>query len=380
MSSLKYIKLLLLIVVPFLANLAFAQAPIKTNATSMFLIDLDSNEVMFSKNSNERFTPASLTKLMTSYILFDNIKNNFVKLDDLVTISENAWRMKGSRSFLEVRSKVTIETLLKGLIVQSGNDAAVAIAEHIAGSESNFAEIMNDTAKSLGMLDSNFVNASGWPHSNQFSTVRDIATLASAIIKNFPQFYSYYNIRAFSHNNISQKNRNPLLYMNIGADGIKTGYTEESGYSLAASAVKNNRRILTVLTGLNSEAERAREGARIVRIAFSDWQQINSYKVGDNVASIPVIGSDVKSINITVEKDAIFLIPKVIRSKVKLQISYQSPIIAPITKGQNLGSLTLSMPDGKDKIINLVATQDATNLGLIDRVIDNVNFILFGYG
>jgi D-alanyl-D-alanine carboxypeptidase (penicillin-binding protein 5/6) len=367
-----------ILIVCFLPSALFAQTPISTSAEQMILIDLNTQTIMAEKNADERIFPASLTKLMTSYILFQHISQEFVNLHDTVLVSKNAWQMKGSRSFLEVGKTASIETLLKGLIVQSGNDAAVAIAEGIAGSEDQFSFLMNDNAAALGMNNTHFLNASGWPHLNHYSTVRDMSILASDLIRNFPSFYSYYSIPAYTHNKITQKNRNPLLSLNIGVDGLKTGFTEESGYALVASAQRKGRRILLILSGLKSKTERKREGARIIRAAFSEWLHINAYQPGDKIVEIPVLGGIEENVYATTEKSATFLIPRVLRTKVKLQLVYDLPLSAPITLGQKVGEIQLHQPGADTKIIPLVSSQNIPSSGILSRISDNLRFILFG--
>ena len=355
-----------------------AQTPVNTTASNMILIDMDSGVTLSEKNAEQTFAPASLTKMMTAYILFSNINEGFISLEDTTVVSENAWKMKGSRSFLDVNKPVSFETLAKGLIVQSGNDAAVAIAEAIAGNETSFAAIMNDTALSLGMYDTNFVNASGWPHTQHYSTVSDIAKLATALIHDFPEFYAYYKIPNFTHNEIKQSNRNPLLYMNLGADGVKTGYTEKSGYALVASAIQRDRRVLLVISGLNSKAERAKESARIVRWAFSEWQQIRAYEVGENIAEIGVLGSDIDTVYATVNEPVIFLIPRVERSKIKLRLVYDEPLKAPVQQGDDVGRIELVRPNNTTISMPLIAANAATDGGIFARVRDNLHYILTG--
>ena len=241
--------------------LAAAVSPPEVNAEGHLLIDLLSGQVLAENNADARLEPASLTKIMTAHLVFHEIEAGRVRLEDLVTISEKAWKMGGSRMFIEVGKQVSVEDLLKGLIIQSGNDAAVALAEHIAGSEDAFAELMNKESARLGATNTHFVNASGMPHENHYTTARDIAKISQATIVEYPEFYKWYAIKEYTFNDITQKNRNSLLWQDKSVDGVKTGHTEAAGYCLVASAVRDGTRLLSVIMGTESIAARTKESS-----------------------------------------------------------------------------------------------------------------------
>ena len=261
---------------------------ITTSAKQLLVIDLNTRTALVAKAANERMYPASMTKVMTAYLVFEHLKTGFIDMDSKFNVSYKAQQMGGSRMFLEYGTQVKVRDLLYGLIVQSGNDAAVVLSEGIAGSEDEFAKLMNSKAKELGMNNSNFLNASGWPDENHYVTAFDLAVLAKHIIEDFPEFYPLYSERTYTYNNIKQNNRNPLLWQDLGVDGLKTGFTEASGYGLLASAKEGERRMIMVINGMSSQRVRSRESNRVLRWAFTAWDNIRLYNAGQAIGRLPV--------------------------------------------------------------------------------------------
>lgn len=307
-------------------------------------MDYDTKMVLFEKNADERMPTSSMSKVVTMYAVLDAIKNGKLTRDAVLTVSEKAWRMGGSKMFVEVGKQVKVEDLMRGVIIQSGNDATVVLAEGIAGTEEAFAGILNAEARRLGMANSHFVNASGWPDPEHYSTARDLATLAWHTINDFPDEYHYYAEKEFTFHNIKQPNRNPLLYRNIGADGIKTGHTEEGGYGLMASGTISGRRVITVLNGMDSEAMRAQEGARLLEWGLKAFENITLFKVGAEVDAARVVLGKKDTVSLTVEKDMMVTLPLSVKNDLKVQVVYDGPLEAPLLKGQKVGVIRAEVP------------------------------------
>lgn len=319
-------------------------APPKLNANSWILLDAGSGQVLVEHDANKRIEPASITKVMTSYIVYDALKQGLISLDDEVTISEKAWRMKGSRMFVEVNKRVNLHDLIKGMVIQSGNDAAVALAEHVAGSEEAFATRMNEMAVRLGMTDSHFVNATGWPHAEHYTTASDIAKLSRALIHNFPDYYAEYATKEFEYNNIKQPNRNRLLWKDSSVDGIKTGHTEAAGYCLAASAKRNGMRLIAVVMGAKSDKERAGYSETLLNYGFRYYESHTLYKAGVPLRSIKVWKGAEDTVGIAPVDDVSVTIQR--GQYAKLQPSLQnivSPLLAPIQQGQVLAEIHVKL-------------------------------------
>jgi len=278
-------------------GIVFAPAPtraIESAARQIILLDDVTGTVMLDKASNETMFPASMSKLMTLYVLFERLADGEIALDDTFRVSEKAWRMGGSKMFVEVNSRVSVNDLLRGIIVQSGNDACVVVAEGLAGSEDEFASVMNQTAKKIGLTGSHFVNSTGWPHPEHVTTASDLATLSRLIIREFPQFYGIFSEKSFTFNGIKQGNRNPLLYKYSGADGLKTGHTEASGYGLVASAKRDGRRLILVINGLTSVKERSAESERLLDYGFREFNNYKLFKAGDEIDTLSVwLGNEI---------------------------------------------------------------------------------------
>ena len=282
--------------------LAAAVSPPEVNAEGHLLIDLLSGQVLAENNADARLEPASLTKIMTAHLVFHEIEAGRVRLEDLVTISEKAWKMGGSRMFIEVGKQVSVEDLLKGLIIQSGNDAAVALAEHIAGSEDAFAELMNKESARLGATNTHFVNASGMPHENHYTTARDIAKISQATIVEYPEFYKWYAIKEYTFNDITQKNRNSLLWQDKSVDGVKTGHTEAAGYCLVASAVRDGTRLLSVIMGTESIAARTKESSKLLNYGFRFFETRKILSAGKPLRNVRIWKGDADDVAVGVHR------------------------------------------------------------------------------
>lgn len=356
---------------------------IETNAREAVVLDATTGRVLFEKNAEQRMPPASMSKLMTIYMVFSRLRDGSLSLEDTFRVSENAWRRGGAKSgsstmFLEPNKRVDVESLLRGIIVQSGNDACIVVAEGIAGSEPAFAEAMTIKAKEIGLTDSNFANATGWPDPDQYMTAKDLAHLALRTIEDFPEFYHYYSETEFTYNDIRQRNRNPLLYKGIGADGLKTGHTEEAGYGLTASAVRNGRRVVAVLNGLESKKDRSTESERLIDWAFREFNNYALFKSGDVVSDAEVWLGAAGRVPLKITQDVLITLPRKVRKDMTVKVRYESPIPAPIIAGAPLAELVVSAPGEQDLTIPLVAGADVEALGLIGRLGAAIDFLIWG--
>jgi D-alanyl-D-alanine carboxypeptidase (penicillin-binding protein 5/6) len=351
---------------------------IDTAARNAFIIDYRTGAVLLDKASDERMPPASMSKIMTAYVVFTYLKEGKARLDDELPVSERAWRMGGSKMFVALGSRVKIEDLIRGMVVQSGNDACIVLAEGLAGSEEAFAEVMNKKAKEIGLTGSNFTNSTGWPDPNHYTTARDLATLSKRIITDFPEYYHYDAEKEFTYNGIKQGNRNPLLYKDIGADGLKTGHTDEAGYCLTASVMRENRRIIMVVTGFKSMKERSQESERLIEWAYREFGSYTLFKAGETVEEADVwLGANAK-VPLTTVHDAVFSVPRRFRKDMKVTVVYDKPVPAPIEKGRRLGKLVVSVPEMQPQEYELVAAQPVERLGALGRVGAAVSYMLFG--
>ena len=351
---------------------------ITTPAKQVVIYDHEADEILFEKNSNNFMKPASMAKVMTSYIVFDKIKDKSLKMSDTFLVSEQAWKMGGSRTFLELNSNVSIRDLLLGLIVQSGNDAAVVLAEGISGDEEAFAREMNRYAKLLGMQNTYFANSTGWPHPNLETTAQDLVILSKKLIEDFPDLYKLFEEKIFTYNNIKQSNRNPLLYTMSGADGLKTGHTMESGYGLIGSVKRNNRRVTIIINGLNSKKQRTFESKRLFNIVFRETKLLSLFKNQNSLVKADVWLGNESKVDLIAEKPFKKIITPIEYNKTKIQLEWMNPLPAPITKGQTLGSILISIP-GKSAIKeNLIATKDIDKMPSFLRIKSIVKFLLYG--
>lgn len=379
---------------PAIALLAFAgiaifasthahAADIETKAREAILLDPTTSTVILNKSGDESMPPASMSKQMTVYMLFESLKDGRVSLDDKFRVSENAWRKGGAGSggstmFLPPNSEVRVEDLIRGIIVQSGNDACIVVAENLAGSEEAFARRMTDKALELGMKNSNFVNSTGWPDPEHRTTARDLAVLAKRTIHDFPEYFHYYAEKEFTYNKIRQANRNPLMYGYAGADGMKTGHTEEAGYGLTGTAMQDGRRLIVVVNGLESSKDRASEGAKLLDWGFREFGNYALFKSGDTVDTAPVWLGATPTVGLKIAQDIHLTMTKKDRRAMKVTVRYQSPVPAPIHAGQQIGMLTIEAPDFKTIEAPLLASQDIAQLGIIGRLGAALEFLLWG--
>ena len=351
-----------------------------TSAKQAFLIDFDTNQVLFEKDADVLMPPASMSKIMTAYLAFEEIKNGRLSLDDKILISENAWRKGGSKMFVKVNDEVKVSDILRGIIVQSGNDAAIALAEHLQGSEAAYADKMTKKARELGLKKANFKNATGWPDEEHKITARELGLLAQLTIKNFPDLYPIYAEKTFTFNNIKQGNRNPLLYDGSGSDGLKTGRTRAAGYGLTASVSKAGRRLIMVLNGMKSSGERKRESRKLLEWGFREYDNYNLFQKEEIVTEIDVwLGKD-KRLSARVNEEIKLTVRRLDSSKVKTTVHYEEPVSAPIKKGQIVGKLKISVPDQGIREYPLFAMQDVEKLGAFGRIAAAFNYLVWGAG
>src|SRR5271167_2914818 len=351
---------------------------IETQAKHALILEVETGAVLLNKGVDERIPPASMSKIMTAYIVFGMLKEGRAKLTDELPVSERAWRLQGSKMFVPIGGRISIDDLLKGVIIQSGNDACLVLAEGLAGSEEAFVELMNQKAKEIGLKDSHFANVSGLPDPDHWMTARDLATLALHTIKDFPEYYHYYSEMDYEFNNIKQGNRNPLLYKNVGADGLKTGHTEEAGYSLTASVVRENRRIILVLSGLPTMKARAQESERLIEWAFREFNDYRLFAAGDKVDDGEVwLGAEPK-VPLSVSEDFVVTLPRKARKDMKVTIDYDRPIPAPIEKGEKLGKVVVSAPDVPPVEAPLIAAASVERMNPLGRIATLAGYLVWG--
>jgi serine-type D-Ala-D-Ala carboxypeptidase (penicillin-binding protein 5/6) len=360
------------------APLAYAD-PIETNAQHVYIVDFQTKSVIYDKMGEEKLFPASMSKLMTAYMLFDALKRGDVKLTNTFHVSQKAWATQGSKMFVDIDSDVKIEDLIRGMVIQSGNDACVVIAEGLAGSEEAFADRMNEKAKEIGLTGSNFRNSTGWPDPDHYMTAKDLSVLATRLITDFPEYYHFYSEKEFTWHDIKQGNRNPLLYRTgSGVDGLKTGHTEEAGFGLTASAIRDGRRIVMVVQGLTGMQERADEAGQLLDWAFRETGNFTVVTKGSVLAEAPVEYGETKTVPLTVAQDLTLTLPRADRQKVTAKAVVPTPIMAPVAAGQELGKLIVSAPNMPDYTISLVAAQDVPKVGVGGRIAINLQRLVFG--
>ncbi|MBL8415871.1 MAG: D-alanyl-D-alanine carboxypeptidase [Propionivibrio sp.] len=366
----------LLLVLLLLPVLAFAQqmpTPPALAAKSWLLIETASGQELASQAPDERIEPASLTKLMTAYLTFSALKQGTIKIDQMVTVSEKAWKAQGSRMFIQVDTQVKVEDLIKGMIVQSGNDACVALSEAIAGSEDNFAQMMNREAQRLGMKATSFRNSAGMPDPQHYTTARDLAILAGALIRDFPEDYAkYYSLKEFRYNNITQPNRNRLLWLDPTVDGVKTGHTEGAGYCLISSSKRGQRRLLSVVLGTASDGVRAQESLKLLNFGFQFYDAVQLYAKDQAVSNLKIWKGTEKTLKAGFTSDFILAVPKGYAPRIKTELVSQQPLMAPVTQGQVVGTMKVSL-DGKPfGDYPVVAIEGVPVTNIFGRAIDSV--------
>tara|TARA_S200000501_G_C20836356_1_gene749550 strand:+ start:582 stop:1613 length:1032 start_codon:yes stop_codon:yes gene_type:complete len=341
---------------------------------------METKEILLEKNADEPMHPASMSKIMTVYLAFEAIKKGYLKLDDTIPISEDAWRKGGSRMFLKLNSQVKVSDILRGIIVQSGNDAAIALAEHLEGSEEAFAEKMTLKAKELGLQNSTFKNATGWPNPDHLMTARDLSELAILTIKRFPKLYSIYSETNFTHNKIKQGNRNPLLYKDMGADGLKTGRTKAAGYGLTASVERAGRRLVLVINGLSSARKRTIESQRVIEWGFREYVNHKVYDANDSVTDIDVWLGEATTVSALIESELLLTLKRSDQQKLKMIVNYDEPLTAPISKGQKVGTLTIQISQDKVLTYPLVSSIGVDRLNPFRRILAAINYLVWGSG
>lgn len=332
-------------------------APPQVAAKNYMLIDFSSGQILAEKNADVQVEPASITKLMTAYVIYKELSSGRLELDEKVTISEKAWRMGGSRMYVEVNSKVSVEDLLKGLIIQSGNDASVALAEHIAGSESAFVAMMNQYAAELGMNNTNYMNSTGWPNSSHLTSARDIATLSAAIIKEFPDHYTRYSEKTYTYNNIKQYNRNKLLWRDNSVDGLKTGHTDSAGYCLVSSAKRSDMRLVSVVLGTKSEKARANVSQSLLNYGFRFYETHKLYSAGDALHQSRIWRGEIDQVSLGIAADLHITIPRGSYKRLEPSMDVDASIEAPVEKGAQLGVVRIMLNEEELSTAPLVALE-----------------------
>ncbi len=358
-------------------------APPQVAAKAYLLIDVVTGEVLIEENADEQLPPASLTKMMTAYIVSDEIARGKLKETDLVLISDDAWKRGGTSSgsstmFLVPRSEVPVIDLLKGVIVQSGNDASIALAQHLAGSEDAFADVMNQYAQILGMNSTHFVNATGWPAKDHLTTARDLATLARAVINDHPEHYEIYSEKYFTYNGINQPNRNRLLHRDSSVDGLKTGHTKTAGFCLVASAKKEGMRLVSVVLGAKSDEARAIESQKLLAYGFRYFQTHTLYSKGQELSRNKVWKGQQNEVGIGIAEQAVVTIPRGAKDNLKAEMRVDTQIEAPITAGQTLGELVVTLDDKEIYKSDLVALNAVEQAGFFARLWDSIVIFING--
>ena len=349
---------------------------IDTKAESAVVLDVNSNTILFEKNPEIKQGPASMSKLMLIYMVFERLQNNTLSLDQEFLVSKKAWKYGGSKMFVKVGDMVSVNDLLKGIIVQSGNDACIVLAEGLSGSEENMVEEMNDKGIEIGLTGSNFTNTTGWPHQDHYMTLKDIAHLSKLIINKFPEYYYMFSINEFTYNDIRQFNRNKLISID-GYDGLKTGRTTQSGFGIAASSKKNDRRIISVVNGLNSDKERINETKKLVNWSFREFITLDLYEAGDTIQSAKVWLGKEPFVPLVLNDDFFITIKKKNIDKYKIKLIYETPIISPIKKGDKVAELHLIEGDST-KFKDIYAGKNIDKISRFYRSFSIVNYLLFG--
>ncbi len=362
---------------PIFVGAAQVAPPPSLAVKSYLLQDFNSGNLIVSHQKDARIEPASLTKIMTAYVVFEAIKQGHLKLDQNLPVSEKAWKVEGSKMFIEPNRPVTVDELLHGMIIQSGNDASIALAESVAGAEEQFAVMMNKQGKKLGLSNTNFVNATGLPDPSHYTTANDLALLANALIRDFPEEYRrLYSVKEYTYNKITQPNRNRLLWLDTNIDGMKTGHTNSAGYCLIASSKRGNTRLISVILGAESEAMRASESQKLLNYGFQFYESTLVYKQAQTINTLRVYKGQDKTVAASLNKNYYLTLPKGDYARVKANMTSQQPLIAPIKSGQVIGKITFSL-DGK--VISerpLVASKAVEVAGLFGRLLDTIKLLM----
>ncbi len=363
----------------FMFTAISAACAIETQAPQAYLVDFDTGVVLFEKNAEQKMAPSSMTKIMTAHLIFKRLKSGDIKLGDMLHVSENAWKMEGSKTFVQINSRVSVEDLLTGVIVQSGNDASIVLAEGLAGTEAAFAEEMTRQAHKDGALNTTFFNATGWPAEGHESTAKDLALMAERTIRDFPEEYAkYYSLKDFTYNNIKQGNRNTLLYKDMGADGMKTGHTDAGGYGIVATAKQGDRRLILVVNGLPSSKARDQEATALLNWGFSHFKNYKIFSKGDVVEVADVWGGEGNSVELISSEDIILTLPRDQRKDLSVKVAYDSPLAAPIKSGDPLGTLEVTIPGKGVRNVPLHAAKDVGQASFFQRINNSIRYLLWG--
>lgn len=375
MRKIFLIIFLLAAALPFSAH---AQQALETAAREAILMDAETGAVLFEKNADTLMHPASMSKLMTIAMLFDKLAEGSVKMEDTFPVSESAWSIQGSKMFVELGSRIPVQDLLRGIIVQSGNDACVVVAEGIGGDEQNFARMMTERARQIGMTHAEFRNASGWPHPEHLMTARDLATLARYLVTTHKQYYSIFSEIDFTWHGIKQGNRNPLLYSYPGADGLKTGHTEEAGYGLTGSAERNGRRLIVVVTGLESDKRRGIEAERLLTLGFNEFESYKLMSAGQKIEDAAVWLGEADKVPVVAAKDVRVTLPRAARKSLQAKLVYQTPLAAPVTEGAEVGTVTFTADGMQPITVPVMAGGSVPKLGFFGKIPAAFNYLLWG--
>ena len=371
-------KLTPILVAALLALSIPAAQAFETSAQHVYIMDYDTGAVLVDKGGEERIPTASMSKMMTAYVVFEELKQGHIQLDTEFSVSEKAWRTQGSKMFVPINGRVKVEDLIRGMVIQSGNDACIVLAEGVAGSEDAFVKMMNEEAPKLGLKDSHFANVTGLPDPDHYMTAHDLATLGAHLIKDFPEYYHYFSEIDFTYNNIKQGNRNPLLYKSSGADGIKTGHTDEAGFGLTASVKRGDRHIIMVATGLTSMKGRSQEAENIVDRAFSEFQNFKIVKPGEELDQADVWLGEKTKVPLVTADGLTVTMSRTARKEMKVSLSYDGPIKAPVQAGQQIGTLTVTAPDTPTQTVAVVAGDSVEKLGHMSRIGAALSYMVWG--
>jgi D-alanyl-D-alanine carboxypeptidase (penicillin-binding protein 5/6) len=373
-----YPTLLSLLAVLLLGGFVPRAEAFETSAHAAFLIDLQSGQQLYAKNADRALPPASMSKLMTVLMVFERLADGSLSLDDTFPVSEKAWRMGGSKMFVEVGSRVRVGDLLHGIIVQSGNDACIVVAEALGGTEEAFSDQMTRRARELGLTNSTFKNASGWPEPGHLMSARDLAKLAAIIIEVYPQYYKIFGEKEFTYSNIRQYTRNPLLYQEIGADGLKTGHTEEAGYGLTASAMRDGRRLVMVLAGLEGAGDRARESERLLDYGFRNFKNYQLFARGSAVDQADVWLGSTGTVPLIIQEDIWVSLTPEERRELEVKVVYDGPIPAPVADGSQVAELEITAPGLEARRIPLLAGATVQAASMFGRVTSAIGYLIWG--
>lgn len=360
----------------FSSHVSYADINLQTVAKQAMVVDMQTGSVIYSKNADEQMPTSSMSKVMTMLVVFDALKDGRLSLDDKLLVSTKAWKKGGSKMFVGEGTRVSVEDLIKGVIVQSGNDATIVLAEGLAGSEDAFVQLINQKAQEIGMDNSHFTNASGWPDPDHYSTPRDLMKMAIYLINNYPEYYHYYGIKEFTYSGIKQNNRNPLLYRNLGADGVKTGHTDIAGYGLIGTAIQDDRRVIMVLNGLETDRQRRSESTRILAWVFNNTVNVNLFKETEVIDKVKVwLGKEYVSPVVTLQNFSTTVMKNDV-DQIKATVIANEPIAAPITQGQELAKLRVEIPGNGVVDFPLYSARQVDEMNFLSKAVEKIRYSL----